>query len=165
MTESSQNGAQEGGFRLRGWHVLAVLVSFFGVVFTVNGIFITSALSTFPGEEATRAYVRGLAYNEVIEARRAQAGLGWSAAVNLTGESVLVRVADEAGAPVSGLDLEGELRRPGEPERDQALAFIEVRDGVYEAEGDASDPGRWLVRVRAADEAIPFKLERDLWRR
>jgi len=164
MTQSGDDSSRKDGFRLKGWHVLAVLVSFFGVVFTVNGIFITSALRTFPGEEATRAYVRGLAYNEVIEARRIQAQLGWSAAVNLAEGQVLVRVTDEAGAPVAGLDLEGELRRPGDPSRDRALAFTEIRGGVYAAAGDELDEGRWLVRVRTVDDT-PFKLERDLWRR
>lgn len=164
MTRTPDDSAPQSGFRLKGWHVLAVLIGFFAVVFTVNGIFITSALNTFPGEEATRAYVRGLAYNEVIEARRAQAELGWSAAVNLADGQVLVRVTDEAGDPVRGLDLEGDLRRPGDPSRDLALAFHEIRDGVYAADGDTADPGRWLVRVRTADDT-PFKLEHDLWRR
>jgi nitrogen fixation protein FixH len=149
-------------FRLKGWHVLAVLLTFFGVVFSVNAFFITSALTTFRGEEATRAYVRGLEYNEVIAARRAQAELGWSAAVNVAGGRVLVSVTDPEGGAVQGLELDGKLRRPGDPLQDQALEFSEIREGVYAAQSGELETGRWLVRVRAAGDD-PFELERDVW--
>jgi nitrogen fixation protein FixH len=162
MTQSDDTPPRRREFRLTGWHVLAILLAFFGVVFSVNGFFITSALTTFTGEEATRAYVRGLEYNEVLAARRAQAELGWSAAVNVADGRVLVSVTDSDGAPVQGLDLTGELRRPGDPAQDQALAFSEVREGVYAAPGDELEIGRWLVRVRAAGDD-PFELERDVW--
>ncbi|MCH8489956.1 MAG: FixH family protein [Oceanicaulis sp.] len=151
-----------GEFRLKGWHVLAIVLTFFGVVFSVNAFFITSALTPFTGDEATRAYVRGLEYNEVIAARRAQAELGWSAAVNVADGRVLVSVTDPDGAPVPGLELSGELRRPGDPLQDQQLAFSEIREGVYAAQGGELEIGRWLVRVRAAGDD-PFELERDVW--
>ena len=80
----------ESKFRLKGWHVLAGMIAFFGVIFSVNAFFITTALRTFPGEETRRSYVQGLAYNDVIAERQAQAALGWSAAVNLTQTQVLV---------------------------------------------------------------------------
>lgn len=151
-----------GEFRLKGWHVLAILLTFFGVVFSVNGFFITSALTTFTGEEATRAYVRGLEYNQVLAARRAQEELGWSAAVNVTDGRILVSITNPDGAPVRGLELTGELRRPGDPALDQPLAFSEIREGVYAAPGEDMGLGRWLVRVRAAGDD-PFELERDVW--
>lgn len=149
-------------FRLKGWHVLAIVLTFFGVVFSVNAFFITSALTTFTGEEATRAYVRGLEYNEVLAARRAQAELGWSASVNITDGRILVSVTDPDGAPVRALELTGVLRRPGDPLQDRALEFSEIREGVYAALPGELETGRWLVRVRAGGDD-PFELERDVW--
>lgn len=162
MTRREDTPTRRREFRLTGWHVLAILLAFFGVVFSVNGFFITSALTTFTGEEATRAYVRGLEYNEVIAARRAQAELGWSAAVNVADGRILVSVTDADGAPVGGLDLSGKLRRPGDPALDETLVFSETREGVYSAPGDELAIGRWLVRVRAGGD-VPFELERDVW--
>ncbi|WBQ13160.1 FixH family protein [Hyphomonadaceae bacterium BL14] len=162
MTRSEDTPTRRREFRLTGWHVLAILLAFFGVVFSVNGFFITSALTTFTGEEATRAYVRGLEYNAVLDARRAQAELGWSAAVNVADGRVLVSVTDPDGAPVGGLDLSGELRRPGDPLLDRPLTFSEIRAGVYAAQSEDMVIGRWLVRVRAAGDD-PFELERDVW--
>jgi nitrogen fixation protein FixH len=107
-------------------------VAFFGVVFTVNAIFITTALNTFPGEETRRSYVQGLDYNQVVDARRAQAALGWSATANLTEERVLVEVRDADGAAGHRPALTG-AAAPRQSELDRELVFTEVRDGVYAA--------------------------------
>jgi len=155
---------ETSSFRLRGVHVLIILLAFFGVVFSVNAVFITLAATTFTGEEVSRAYVRGLAYNEILAERRAQEALGWSANVNAAAGAVLVSVETEDGRPVTGLPLEGMLRRPGAPERDLELIFEEVRPGVYSAPSGALDAGRWRLSARVAGET-PFRLERELWRR
>lgn len=162
MDTETKTAASRREFRLTGWHVLAMLLAFFGVVFSVNAFFITSAVQTFTGVEASRAYVRGLEYNRVLEARRAQAALGWSAVVNAADGRILVSLTGAEGAPVRGLTLTGDLRRPGEPQRDRTLAFSEIREGVYAAPGGDMAAGRWRVLVRAADD-VPFELERELW--
>jgi len=38
------------GPKLKGKHILFILLGFFGIVFAVNGYFAYSALHTFPGE-------------------------------------------------------------------------------------------------------------------
>jgi nitrogen fixation protein FixH len=155
----------ESGFRIKGWHVLAGMVGFFAIIFTVNAIFITVALDTFPGEDTRRSYVQGLAYNEVLEERAAQAELGWSASANLTADRVLVEVRDADGAPVRSLRLAGALRHPANMQLDRDLTFTEVRDGVYAA-GVADLPeGRWELNAEAEGDT-PFAVEADLrWRR
>jgi len=156
--------AERPGFTIKGWHVLVAMVVFFGIIFTVNTVFITTALNTFPGEETRRSYVQGLEYNQVIEARRAQAELGWSASANLTDDRVLIDVRDADGAPVTGLRFVGELQHPANMSADRALVFTEVRDGVYAAgAGDLPD-GRWTLAARAQGDT-PFELETQLWRR
>ena len=152
------------GYRVKGWHVLAIIVSFFGVVFTVNAIFITTALNTFPGEETRRSYVQGRDYNQVVDARRAQEALGWSATANLTEERVLIDVRDADGQPVTGLRLEGVLQHPASMSYDRDLVFTEVRDGVYAAGVGDLPEGRWTLNAEAAGEQ-PFALETRLWRR
>ncbi len=154
----------QSGFTIKGWHVLVGMVAFFGVIFTVNGIFISNALRTFPGEETRRSYVQGLEYNQVIEARRAQAELGWSASANLAEDRVLIEVRDADGAPVTGLRLVGELQHPANMSADRALVFTEVRDGVYAAGAGELPDGRWTLAARA-DGDTPFELETQLWRR
>ena len=151
-------------FTVKGWHVLVIMVCFFGVIFTVNGVFISNALRTFPGEETRRSYVQGRDYNQVVDARRAQEDLGWSATANLTAERVLVEVLDVDGQPVTGLRLEGQLQHPASMSHDRDLIFTEVRDGVYAAGASGLTQGRWTLTAEAAGDR-PFALETRLWRR
>jgi len=164
MTARTDPSSETSGFTLKGWHVLAAFVGFFGVVFSVNAFFITKAFETFPGEDTRRSYVQGLAYNEVLEERAAQAELGWSASANLTAERVLIEVRDADGAPVRSLRLTGTLRHPASMQLDRELTFTEVRSGVYAAGVAELSEGRWELNAEA-DGDTPFAVEADLrWR-
>jgi len=160
MTDHAGNAPR---FTLKGWHVLAMLVAFFGVIIAVNTVFVTLAFQTFRGEDERRSYMQGLAYNEVLDDRRAQAELGWVAAVNLEDGRVLAAIETSGGEPVRGLQLDGVLRHPADMSRDHALSFEEIRPGVYAAAADPGD-GRWVLTARHEGEP-PFELERELWRR
>ncbi len=151
-------------FTIKGWHVLAAMVGFFGVIIAVNTVFITFALNTFPGEETRRSYVQGLEYNDVIEARRAQEALGWTASANLSDGRALVEVLDAGGTPVTGLRLTGTLQHPADMTLDRELVFTEVRDGVYAAGAADLPEGRWTLAANAEGET-PFALETQLWHR
>ncbi len=150
------------GFILKGWHVLAGLVGFFCVIAAVNTVFIVLAVTTFSGEDARRSYMQGLAYNDVLEARRLQSELGWGAAVNINAGQILLAVTDASGAPVRGLDLDARLRHPADTSLDRELAFTEVRPGVYAADAEVPD-GRWTLSA-THDGAPPFVVEHQIWR-
>jgi len=163
MTDyTAQQGAS--GFRITGWHVLAGMIMFFATIIAVNTVFISLAVRSFPGEVQRRSYVQGLEYNDVIAQRRAQAALGWTAAVNLADDRVLIRVADAEDQPVIGLELTGALRHPANTDLDHALAFTEARPGVYSAPVEAVTAGNWTLHAEAVDADTPFVLERELWR-
>ena len=66
---------------IKGKHVLFAMLSFFGVILVVNGVFTYFALSTFTGVSTDDAYRRGRAYNQTIEAAMEdQALLLWQGA-------------------------------------------------------------------------------------
>ena len=65
--------------QLKGWHALLWFVGFFGFMFVVNGIFLWTAITTFPGEDTEKSYAVGLAYNREIARRAHQAEAGWGA--------------------------------------------------------------------------------------
>lgn len=163
MTDYS---APEGstGFRITGWHVLAGMIIFFATIIAVNAVFISLALKSFPGEDQRRSYVQGLEYNDVIAQRRAQAALGWTAAVNLAEDRVLIRVTNAEDQPVMGLELTGVLRHPANTDLDHALTFNEARTGVYSAPVEDLTEGGWTLHAEAVDADAPFVLERELWR-
>lgn len=139
--------------RLKGWHVLVWLGGFFGVMLIANGIFLYSALTSFPGEDVRKSYLQGLTYNETLELREAQAARGWQAEIGLTGlvgsEAVLARISDRAGSGLGALVVEGTLRRAATDAADRSLTFVHQGDGLYRAETGALMPGRWQVAVTA----------------
>ncbi|TGY90583.1 hypothetical protein E5163_05545 [Marinicauda algicola] len=164
MTSDNYIDQREPRFVVRGRHVLFALVGFFAVVIAVNAVFIAFAVKTFSGEEVERSYVQGLEYNRVIEARRAQAELGWQAAVNMTGGQVLVEIARPDGSPVGGLFLEGALRHPADTGLDRPLAFRERETGLYVAEVSDLPEGQWILSAHVDGER-PFEMEHRLWHR
>lgn len=164
MTTDNYIDPGEPRFVIKGRHVLFALIGFFAVTICVNALFITMAVRTFSGEEVERSYMQGLEYNSVIEARRAQAELGWEAGVNLAAGEVLVEIARPDGSPVSGLFLEGKLRHPADTALDRPLAFREREAGLYVAEASGLPEGQWVLTARVDGER-PFEMERRLWRR
>ena len=148
--------------RITGWHVLIMILTFFGITITVNTVFIVQAVRTFRGEDEPRSYVQGLAYNDQLQDRAAQAALGWTATANVDSGWVIVTVADDVGHAVDGLDLHGVLRHPADTALDHTLAFEARAEGHYRAALPEGAIGRWQLRAWRNGEP-PFTLQSELW--
>lgn len=155
---------------VRGWHVLSVLLCFFGVTIAVNAYFVTVALTSSTGEYQKKSYLQGLRYNDVIAARDRQAALGWTAELSATPSkngrvAIEVRIVDRTARPVNRLRLTGELRRPVQAAMDRTLTFVAGADGIYRAHLETAPAGRWRIAIDAADETqrSVFRAEKDLW--
>lgn len=136
---------------LNGRHVLVAFLSFFGIIFAVNGYFLYSALRTYTGVVAVEPYRKGLNYNDRIAADDAQASLGWTHALDAARSgSVILMLKTTDGAPVAGLTLRGTLGRPSTREHDRTLAFQEVAPGRYQAEVGELEAGTWVAGIEAA---------------
>jgi nitrogen fixation protein FixH len=157
-------------FEIRGWHVLAALLGFFGAVIAVNAAFAVIAVQSFPGEDVRRSYLQGLQYNETLAERRAQAELGWQAVAAFEaatdGPVLEVSLHTRDGVPVEGAAIEGDLQWPTDARLDRALAFEPVGGGRYVARLAGLAEGRWRVRATARrdDGALDFEAELT-WRR
>lgn len=140
---------------ITGRRVLVWLLLFFGTIVAVNGAFVYFALDTWPGLSTRRAYEEGLAYNKTLDAASAQHALGWKSVVDFEGaesggRSLTVRMTDRDGAPVVGLAMTIELRRPVREDQDRMLVLVESEAGVYRARFEAM-PGRWQAVIKAID--------------
>ncbi len=154
-------------FELRGWHVFLIFCAFFGVVFAANFVLVTTATRSFPGEEASKAYARGLDYNAVLEAERAEAALGWiverEVSKSADGVRVELTIAAANGRPLNGLTFTGALKHPASKSGDAALTFVQSGPGTYAALADIA-PGAWILEFDAthADGARIDRRER-IW--
>jgi nitrogen fixation protein FixH len=142
------------GRPLTGRTVLVALLVFFGIVIGVNGIMITLAVGTMPGLENEKPYQAGIAYNDEINAARAQAGRHWTVASHVSrdgqGHAIAnVTARDSDGIPVTGLAVTVRLLRPADQRGDRTIALGERGPGTYE--GGATDvaAGAWDVEIEA----------------
>ena len=156
------------GFRVTGRFVLFSIVGFFLAIFIANGIFITLAVKSFPGEQEEKSYLQGIAYNKTLEARAEQAALGWTAELTdlrLEGGVAAVELsfASASGTPLSGLAVSGVLARAVDDDHDRAVEFVPVGGGRYVAEIDGVAPGAWRLQATAAGvSGESFVLEKRL---
>jgi nitrogen fixation protein FixH len=150
------------GFRLTGWHFLAIIVGFFVVVIAVDVSFAVVAYRTHPGEVSVTPYEDGLIYDRKIAQLRAQETLGWSAAAAAEPGRVVVLVRDRDGRALSGLKISGKLERPATETGRVTPRFAETAPGRYEAR-EAGLSGAWDLTAQATDSARhTFELERRL---
>jgi nitrogen fixation protein FixH len=159
---SVQVPAPQGGFRITGWHFLAMIVGFFLVVVGVDTTFAVLAYRTHPGEVSITPYEDGLVYNQKLAQMQAQAVLGWRAAAGAEAGRVVVVVVDAARRPLGGLSITGKLERPATEAGRVTPRFAEVAPGRYEAV-ERGLSGAWDLTATARDAAgHSFELERRL---
>lgn len=152
MTEMTLKPSETpAGKPLKGWHVLLILLGFFGVIFTVNGIFLYHAITSFPGEDVKKSYLQGLNYNQTLAARAAQAETGWRAAAGYADGQVIFQLSDANDDPVSGLVIVAQLRRQASDAFDQTVAMTALTKGEYSAEFGALAQGEWHLRFTVMD--------------
>lgn len=154
MSAMDTSDRETGGFRLNGWHVLAIFVAFFGVVFAVNAVMVYKAVGTFPGAVTPSSYSASQNYNGEIAAAEAQAALGWRVDENLTrdadGRAVLaLSVADRAGAPIDGLAVDARLQHPVKQGEDVHGKVEAAGAGRYVARFDGVEAGLWTLAIEA----------------
>ena len=136
---------------LKGWHVLLIMLGFFGVMFAVNGVFLYHAITSFPGEDVEKSYVQGLNYNDTLAARATQLELGWTAEAGWQDDALVFRLRDADGVPLSNLSVVGEIRRLATRDADKSLVFRAKPGGEYTVDDASLAPGQWLLRINVMD--------------
>lgn len=137
-----------------GWHMLASLVAFFGVVIGVNLTLAYFANSTFSGLVVANGYVASQSFGSDLARAKAQEALGWSVAMSHTSDRLRLTFADAEQHKISGLAITGKLRRPAAQRFDQALTFSDSGAGVYTAPAELA-PGLWELEVDGNGHGVP----------
>lgn len=146
--------SDDGGRKLTGLHVLLILLAFFGITASVDGVMIHYALSTFRGEVVSHPYEKGLAYNSTIKEAREQEARGWKVdgTVKRAGDGkarIEVDARDAAGAPLAGLKMRAILAAPADMKRDRSVDLVDLGGGLYRADL-ATPAGAWDFELTAA---------------
>ncbi len=138
-------------FRFTGWHMLAILLAFFGVVIAVNLAMARLASSTFSGIVVENGYVASQHFNGWLAQAASERTLGWKAEVVRGGDGhLLVRIAGLGAGPAR---LRGTAQHPLGAIADQHLGFVRQPDGSFRSAAPIG-AGRWrvLLEVHAGDK-------------
>lgn len=163
-TTLAEHASGKGLFK--AWHALLWFIGFFGFMFVVNGIFLWTAIQTFPGEEVEKSYAAGLDYNATLARRSLQAAKGWQAEIGLEEKGLRIRLLTRDFTPLSASSIKVVLRHPADRNLDQQIELLQTGTGNYFTSATDIPPGLWTVRVSAdvdpAQEGADFEAEREL---
>lgn len=133
---------------LTGWHVLAIMVSFFSIVIVVNLTMAFLARSSWTGFVVENTYVASQQFNQKAAEGRAQAALGWTAKLSIADGKVSYRLVNSVGDVVASKHVTVNFRRPAYASEDQKVDLISQPDGSLSAPVDVRD-GMWIVEIDA----------------
>ncbi len=130
-----------------------LIVGFFGIVIVANAVMVFFAMSSFTGLQTEGHYLRGLEYNRVLEAERAERALGWTVSVEFSSTGarrgrIAARVRDAAGAPVDGAAVTADLVRPARQGYDMRVTLAAKSGGIYAADVELPLSGLWEIQTQ-----------------
>ena len=141
-----------------GWHMLAAIFCFFGVVVAVNIGMAIVASTSWTGLVVRNSYIAGQEFEEKRMAHEAQRAAGWTSILSYSAGTARLVVVDRSGLPV---DLEAVtllVNRPVGGHDDQVLTLERSPAGAYEAPL-ALGAGVWEATASApGTELGPFEL-------
>lgn len=145
------------GFVVTGRKVLAIVLTFFGIIIAVNATMSVLAVETLPGTEVDNPYNAGLAYQNEIEAAQRQDDRHWQvsgAAKRDAAGNVNVNIVarDAQGVPVKGLQVNVQLQRPVDKRFDREAALVEQAPGTYTVGFADVAAGQWDLVIEADRE-------------
>lgn len=123
-----------------GWHMTAILISFFAVVIAVNTLMATVAVRSFGGTVVENSYVASQKFNGWLAEARAQEKLGWRDRVTLD-QACHVRMT----LNVRGAWMRAVAQHPLGQMPDIVLQLHETAPGLYVSDR-ALPGGRWRLR-------------------
>ena len=140
--------------RLTGYHVLFILLGFFGIMFAVNILFTVMAVKTFPGEQEEKSYLQGINFNETLKNKAHQDELGWRSEIGFLTETdntplLVTNWFDNQDGPLTALKVHAQLTRPASDEGQLQLVLSPNGPGRYEAQLSSLEAGTWNVELTA----------------
>ncbi|MEO0809871.1 MAG: FixH family protein [Pseudomonadota bacterium] len=139
-----QNQEKSGTFT--GWHMLIVMLLFFGVIVSVNITMAILAGRTWTGLVVTNSYVASQNFNAELREARLQQQRGWTSDLQYEGGAIQFSLRDRQGQPVVIDGLKLNYGRPAFEQADQTVGLEYVGDGLYRAAATLK-AGIWALKV------------------
>ncbi len=140
-----------------GYHMLGVLVLFFGTIITVNVIMARFAITTWTGLVVENSYVASQEFNTKAAEMKAIAALGYTVQLESSDKGFFVDLADRNGAPVSSDVVVIQFHHPVGQVGDETLTLMPRGNGRFATEQIIPE-GEWIASVTVSDgEDVVYK--------
>lgn len=136
-------------FVFTGWHMLGIMVLFFGTIITVNVVMAWNAISSWSGLVVQNTYVASQQFNGKVEAAKAFAASGLEGALQISDGRVIYRLKDAQGKPVLADAVTVTFKRPVDEREDFQLALVADGKGNYSAMREMV-AGQWIADISTA---------------
>lgn len=134
------------GFRFTGWHMLATMVAFFGVVISVNVFMAYNAVSTWSGLVVPNTYVASQQFNGKVAEARKRAAIGLDGTMTIDADVIRYSLVERDGSPAIADLVTINFRRPVGEAQDFSLTLESTGPGKFEARHDVGS-GQWVVEA------------------
>ena len=135
-----------------GWHMVMIIVAFFGVVIAVNGYMAYVAVASWTGLTARNGYVASQEFNTRLAVRRQQDGQGFKSVLRYQDEAMNFSFRDSSGQPLRGFEVSLKVGRPTHEGEDRQIVLKEAKPGIYRQKLKLA-AGQWNVDVFAKDRS------------
>ena len=129
-----------------GWHMVAVMVLFFGTIISVNATMVWFASSSWSGLLVKNIYVASQKFDEEVALNQEMQARGWMSELTVEGGALIYRLADADGDPILVDSVSVVLHRPVGVRDDKLLTLTHRGDGRYTADTTV-EPGQWVARI------------------
>lgn len=143
MTSSTQTPRQK---EFTGWHMLALMVAFFGVIISVNVFMALSSIRSWTGLVVENSYIASQEFNTKLANAKAQAAKGWQGGLEYSEGALRFNLVDGAVNPIPAETVIVDVSRPIGVEGDQTLTLTQQLDQTYSVAVDL-DPGIWNAAI------------------
>lgn len=135
-------------FTFTGWHMLAIMLAFFGTIIAVNFTMAYFATSTWSGLVVKNTYVASQEFNGKTAAIKEMLATGIAGELSVDGKGMRYRLTLPGNTPVVADSVLAHFKRPVGDHQDFEQVLTPAGDGLYLAE-KAVLPGSWIVEMKA----------------
>ncbi|GLS32282.1 Nitrogen fixation protein FixH [Mesorhizobium albiziae] len=142
---NSQSGASG---RFTGTHMLGIMLAFFGVIVAVNLTMAMLASTSWTGFVVRNSYVASQEFNRKSDEARAQAALGWTSRLSISGGEIRYKLIDAGGKAVALRGVTAHFRHPAYEAQDQTVDLSPATNGEFAAALTLRE-GAWIMEIEA----------------
>lgn len=142
----SRDSVHPSEFRFTGYHMLAIMVAFFGVIISVNLTMAWYATSSWSGLVAQNTYIASQQFNSRAAAMRAMAASGIKGEVIVTPGHIAYVLHERDGSPAKADSVTAHFKRPVGEHEDFQVELTRTGDGRFEIDHTVL-AGDWIVEA------------------